>query len=98
MKAKVPQNMAHCFALIERTMFVGPFVRGDAYSVADPYLFTIAGWLESDGGRSGPVSANPRPSQPGWPTRRPSPRFWLKCSRNGNRPGSGGAESVKTGV
>lgn len=49
MKAKVPQNMADCFALIERTMFVGPFVRGDAYSVADPYLFTIAGWLESDG-------------------------------------------------
>lgn len=49
MKAKVPQNMADCFALIERTMFAGPFVRGDAYSVADPYLFTIAGWLESDG-------------------------------------------------
>lgn len=49
MKAKVQQNMADCFALIERTMFVGPFVRGDAYSVADPYLFTIAGWLESDG-------------------------------------------------
>ncbi|MDW9373191.1 glutathione S-transferase family protein [Sinorhizobium meliloti] len=49
MKAKVSQNMADCFALIERTMFVGPFVRGDAYSVADPYLFTIAGWLESDG-------------------------------------------------
>ena len=49
MKAKVPQNMADCFALIERTMFVGPFVRGDAYSVADPYLCTIAGWLESDG-------------------------------------------------
>ncbi|MFQ6159085.1 glutathione S-transferase family protein [Sinorhizobium meliloti] len=49
MKAKVPQNMADCFALIERTMFVGPFFRGDAYSVADPYLFTIAGWLESDG-------------------------------------------------
>ncbi|RVH21632.1 glutathione S-transferase family protein [Sinorhizobium meliloti] len=49
MKAKVPQNMADCFALIERTMFVGPFVRGDAYWVADPYLFTIAGWLESDG-------------------------------------------------
>ncbi len=49
MKAKVPQNMADCFALIERTMFVGPFVRGDAYSVADPYLFTIAGWLELDG-------------------------------------------------
>ncbi|PST26408.1 glutathione S-transferase family protein [Mesorhizobium plurifarium] len=49
MRAKVPQNMADCFALIERTMFVGPFVLGDAYSIADPYLFTIASWLESDG-------------------------------------------------
>lgn len=49
MKAKVPQNMGDCFALIERTMFAGPFVLGDSYSIADPYLFTIASWLESDG-------------------------------------------------
>ncbi|MQW01517.1 glutathione S-transferase [Sinorhizobium medicae] len=49
MKAKVPQNMGDCFALIERTMFAGPFVLGDCYSIADPYLFTIASWLESDG-------------------------------------------------
>lgn len=49
MKAKVPQNMADCFALIEGTMFAGPFVMGENYTVADPYLFTIAGWLEADG-------------------------------------------------
>lgn len=49
MKAKVPKNMADCFALIEDAMFAGPFVMGDSYTIADPYLFTIAGWLEADG-------------------------------------------------
>ncbi|MBZ7920808.1 glutathione S-transferase N-terminal domain-containing protein [Ensifer adhaerens] len=49
MKAKVASNMAACFELIEGKMFEGPFVLGETYSVADPYLFTIAGWLEPDG-------------------------------------------------
>lgn len=49
MKAKVASNMAACFELIENTMFEGPFVMGEAYSIADPYLYTIAGWLEPDG-------------------------------------------------
>ena len=49
MKRKVPQTMAACFALIERDMFRGPWVMGDQYTVCDPYLFTIAGWLEGDG-------------------------------------------------
>lgn len=49
MRRKVPQTMADCFALIEAQMLRGPWVMGEAYSVADPYLFTIAGWLEGDG-------------------------------------------------
>lgn len=49
MKAKVASNMAACFELIENTMLEGPFVMGETYTVADPYLFTIAGWLEPDG-------------------------------------------------
>jgi glutathione S-transferase len=48
MKRKVPQNMTECFELIEREMFAGPWVLGEHYSVCDPYLFTIARWLESD--------------------------------------------------
>jgi glutathione S-transferase len=48
MKKKVPQSVGACFDLIERTMFRGPWTMGDAYTVADPYLFTIARWLESD--------------------------------------------------
>jgi glutathione S-transferase len=49
MKRKVPETVAACFDLIEREMFAGPWVMGEAYSIADPYLFTIAGWLEDDG-------------------------------------------------
>lgn len=49
MRRKVPQVMGDCFALIEAEMLQGPWVMGEAYSVADPYLFTIAGWLEGDG-------------------------------------------------
>lgn len=49
MRRKVPQTMADCFALIEAQMLRGAWVMGETYSVADPYLFTIAGWLEGDG-------------------------------------------------
>jgi glutathione S-transferase len=48
MKRKVPQTMAEGFELIETHMFKGPWVMGEAYSVADPYLFTVASWLEMD--------------------------------------------------
>lgn len=49
MKAKVPQNMTDCYTIIEREVLKGPWVMGEAYSVCDPYLYTISGWLESDG-------------------------------------------------
>jgi glutathione S-transferase len=49
MQRKVPQSVGECFDLIERTMFKGPFVMGDAYTIADPYLFTLAQWWELDG-------------------------------------------------
>ena len=49
MQKKTPQNMSECFAMIERDMLAGPWVLGEAYSVADPYLFTLARWLEGDG-------------------------------------------------
>ncbi len=49
MKAKVPQNMSDCFTLIENEMFKGPWVTGAAYSICDAYLYTISGWLASDG-------------------------------------------------
>lgn len=54
MQRKVPANMTECFNVIERH-YLGhmdeaqPWVLGDRYSVADGYLFTIAGWLKGDG-------------------------------------------------
>lgn len=49
MKMKVSQNVGDCFDLIEREYFKGPWVMGANYTIADPYLFTISGWLEADG-------------------------------------------------
>lgn len=49
MKKKVPESVGACFDLIEREMLQGPWVMGDSYTVADPYLFTVAQWLEGDG-------------------------------------------------
>ncbi|MDQ1155090.1 glutathione S-transferase family protein [Brevundimonas sp. SORGH_AS_0993] len=48
MAAKVAQNMRDGFALIEADL-TGEWAMGDAYTVADPYLFTFAGWLAGDG-------------------------------------------------
>jgi glutathione S-transferase len=49
MKRMVPKTMAACFALIERDMLKGPWVMGEQYTICDPYLFTLTGWLEGDG-------------------------------------------------
>ena len=49
MRRKVPQSVAECFDLIEREMFAGPWVMGKDYTVCDPYLFTLAQWMEADG-------------------------------------------------
>ena len=46
MRAKAPESLAAAFALIEARFADGrPFVQGDAYTVADPYLFTFSRWL-----------------------------------------------------
>lgn len=49
MRRKVPQSVGACYELIEDGMLKGPWVMGDAYSICDPYLFTVAQWMESDG-------------------------------------------------
>ena len=49
MKAYVPTAMTAALALIETQLPKGPFAMGDRYSVADPFLFTIAQWVEGDG-------------------------------------------------
>jgi len=49
MRKKVPQSVGACYDLIERELFRGPWVMGETYTIADPYLFTLAGWMEGDG-------------------------------------------------
>jgi len=49
MRRKVPQTVGECFDLMEREMFAGPWVMGESYTICDPYLFTVARWLEGDG-------------------------------------------------
>lgn len=49
MKRKVPESVGACYVLIESELFEGPWVMGEAYSVADPYLFTLVQWMEGDG-------------------------------------------------
>lgn len=50
MQRKVPANMTEGFNVIERDYLGdGPWVLGGQYSVADGYLFTMAGWLKGDG-------------------------------------------------
>ncbi len=48
MKAKVPENMTDCFALIQEELFDGPWVLGESFSICDIYLLAIARWLEAD--------------------------------------------------
>ena len=49
LQRKVPQSVGDSFALIEREMLKGPWVMGERYTICDPYLFTLAQWLEADG-------------------------------------------------
>lgn len=50
MRAKVPENTRAGCRLIEEDYFAdGQWVMGAEYSVADPYLFTMSGWLNRFG-------------------------------------------------
>jgi glutathione S-transferase len=49
MQRKVPQSVGESFAMIEHEMLKGPWVMGERYTICDPYLFTLAQWLEADG-------------------------------------------------
>ena len=48
MQRKAPSAVTEGFALIERDMLAGPWVMGEAYTICDAYLFTLAQWLEAD--------------------------------------------------
>jgi glutathione S-transferase len=49
MRRKVPESVGACFEMIENTLFRGPWVMGETFTICDPYLFVFAEWLEGDG-------------------------------------------------
>jgi len=49
MKRGAPKSVAAAFGAIEEGMLKGPWVMGEAYTICDAYLFTLAQWLEADG-------------------------------------------------
>ena len=49
MQRKVPESVTACYRLIEENMLGDPWVMGETYRICDPYLFTMAQWLEQDG-------------------------------------------------
>ncbi len=49
MQAKVPQTMTESCRYVARHALRGPFVLGDAVSLADCYLYVVCTWLEGDG-------------------------------------------------
>jgi glutathione S-transferase len=49
MQRKVPESVGSCYQLIEEKLLGAPWVMGETYTICDPYLFTLAQWLEQDG-------------------------------------------------
>jgi glutathione S-transferase len=49
MAAKVPQTMTECAQFVEADCLRGDYVCGDAFTLADPYLFMVCNWLAGDG-------------------------------------------------
>ena len=48
MQRMVPKSMSACYAMIDINMLRGPWVRGEHYTICDPYLFTLVQWMDGD--------------------------------------------------
>lgn len=49
MRRKAPEVFGEAMRLIDTKLFRGPWALGEAYSVADPYLYVVTGWIPRDG-------------------------------------------------
>jgi glutathione S-transferase len=49
MKAKAVETMTASATHVENHMLKGPYVLGEAFSLADPYLYVACSWLPGDG-------------------------------------------------
>ncbi|MBL8553475.1 MAG: glutathione S-transferase family protein [Phenylobacterium sp.] len=48
MRRKAPEVFGEAMRLIDERLFRGPWALGEAYSVCDPYLYVLTGWLPRD--------------------------------------------------
>lgn len=48
LKHAAPDVIASCWSFIEETAFHGPWAMGGNYTICDPYLYTVATWMEFD--------------------------------------------------
>ncbi|MCV6547067.1 MAG: glutathione S-transferase family protein [Cohaesibacter sp.] len=49
MRAKVSQTMTASCDYVEKNLIKGPFILGETFSLADPYLYMISTWATGDG-------------------------------------------------
>jgi len=49
LRRKAPEVFGAAMRLIEDRYFRGPWVMGEGYSVADPYLYVVTTWIPRDG-------------------------------------------------
>jgi glutathione S-transferase len=49
MRRKAPEVFGEAMRLIDTQLFRGPWALGADYSVADPYLYVVTGWIPRDG-------------------------------------------------
>lgn len=49
MRRKAPEVFGEAMRLIDTQLLRGPWALGEAYSVADPYLYVVTGWIPRDG-------------------------------------------------
>ncbi|HEY0646877.1 glutathione S-transferase family protein [Phenylobacterium sp.] len=49
MRRKAPEVFGEAMHLIDTKLFRGPWALGGTYSVADPYLYVVTGWIPRDG-------------------------------------------------
>ena len=49
MRRKAPEVFGEAMRLIDEQLFKGPWALGEAYGLADPYLYVMTSWLPRDG-------------------------------------------------
>ena len=84
MQRKVPESVSACYDPIEENMLRGPWVMGESYTICDPYLFTMAQWLEQDGVDPSRFPKSSRTGA-GWPSGRQFAKQLQKSSPEPNQ-------------